>query len=147
MSDYILECWTDGSTIKRKGKGRGECGIGFVVTDGNNILFCGGEYIGVQTSNYAEMYSVLRCLEEVSKRIEGEVQGIRVYSDNEVVARGLNGEYEISSENLVHLVERVEDLTLPAEPTYEWVPRSSDPLNDFADLLAYTCSTGYPYDD
>ena len=147
MSDYVLECWTDGSTIKRKGKGRGECGVGFVVTDGNNILFCNGEYIGVQTSNYAEMYSILRCLEEVEKRIEGEVQGIRVYTDNEVVAKGLNGEYEISSENLVHLVERIEDLKLPADPEYRWVPRASDPLNDFADLLAYTCSTGYPYQD
>ena len=72
-----------------------------------------------------------------------------VYTDNEVVAKGLAGEYEITSENLVGLVSRIEDLygSLPAQPEYEWVPRSSDPLNEFVDLIAYTCSTGYPYDD
>jgi ribonuclease HI len=149
MSDAVLECWTDGSTIKRKGSGRGDCGVGFAVTDGSSILFCHGEFIGTQTSNYAEMYAILRCLEEITNRIEGDVQSIVVYTDNEVVAKGLAGEYDITSENLVGLVSRIEDLygSLPAQPEYEWVPRSSDPLNEFVDLIAYTCSTGYPYDD
>ena len=147
-NDVYLECWTDGSTIKQKGQGRGDCGIAYAVTDGTDILFCGGEFIGKQTSNYAEMYAILRCLEEVSERINGDVVGLTVYSDSEVSIKGLSGEYEISSENLVPLVERIEGMTykLPAEPEYQWVRgHSGEPLNEFVDLLAYTCSTGHPY--
>lgn len=147
---YSLECWTDGSTIKYKGKGRGECGIGFAVTDGAHMLFCVGEYIGFQTSNYAEFYAVLRCLESIIERIEGDVDSLTIYSDSEVLVKGLSGDYEISSENLVGLVERIEDTysSLPAEPRYEWTrSHSGDKMNEFVDLLAYTCSTGYPYDD
>ena len=46
-----------------------DCGIAYAVTDGNDILFCGAEFIGTQTSNYAELYAIMRCLEEVSKRL------------------------------------------------------------------------------
>ena len=150
MSEYSIECWTDGSTIKHQGKGRGECGIGFAVTDGDHILFCGGEYIGYQTSNYAEFYAVLRCLEEVASKIEGEVKSLTIYSDSEVLVNGLNGDYNISSDNLVELVERIESSydSLPSDPVYKWTrSHSGDKMNEFVDLLAYTCSTGYPYDD
>ena len=41
-----------------------------------------------------------------------------------------------------------EAASLPAQPTYEWVrAHSGNKMNEFVDLLAYTCSTGYPYDD
>lgn len=149
-SEVYLECWTDGSTIKRKGQGRGDCGIAFAVTDGSDILFCGGEFIGKQTSNYAEMYAILRCLEEVAERIEGDILGLTVYSDSKVSIEGLAGRFEIRSENLVPLVKRIEGLymRLPAEPEFEWVRgHNGEPLNEFVDLLAYTCSTGHPYDE
>ena len=150
MTDVILECWTDGSTIKRKNSGRGGCGIAYAVTDGNDILFCGGEFIGTQTSNYAELYAIMRCLEEVAEKIEGEVMSLVVYSDSEVSVKGLRGEYNIQSPNLKPIVEKIDNLTgnLPAEPEYEWVRgHSGEPLNEFVDKLAYVCSTGYPYDD
>lgn len=150
MTDVILECWTDGSTIKRKNSGRGDCGIAYAVTDGNDILFCGGEFIGTQTSNYAELYAIMRCLEEVAEKIEGEVMSLVVYSDSEVSVKGLRGEYNIQSPNLKPIVEKIDNLTgnLPAEPEYEWVRgHSGEPLNEFVDKLAYVCSTGYPYDD
>jgi len=150
MSDVILECWTDGSTIKRKNSGRGDCGIAYAVTDGNDILFCGAEFIGTQTSNYAEMYAIMRCLEEVAEKIEGEVMSLVVYSDSEVSVKGLRGEYNIQSPNLKPIVKKIDNLvgSLPAEPEYEWVRgHSGEPLNEFVDKLAYVCSTGYPYDD
>ena len=149
-NDVVIECWTDGSTIKRKGRGRGDCGIGYIVTDGNDILFCGGEFIGTQTSNYAEFYAVLRCLEEITKKIEGEVSQLIVYSDSEIVVKGLTGDYNINSPNLEHFPNDIERLysDLPSEPEYRWVKgHSGQPLNEFADLIAYTCSTGYPYDE
>ena len=59
MTDVILECWTDGSTIKRKNSGRGDCGIAYAVTDGNDILFCGAESRNSKTSNYAELYAIM----------------------------------------------------------------------------------------
>ena len=104
MTEVILECWTDGSTIKRKNSGRGDCGIGYAVTDGNDVLFCGAEFIGTQTSNYAEMYAILRCLEEVADKVEGEVMALTVYSDSEVCIKGLQGDYNIKSPNLLPLV-------------------------------------------
>ncbi len=150
MTDVILECWTDGSTIKRNNSGRGDCGIGYAVTDGNDILFCGGEFIGTQTSNYAELYAILRCLEEVAEKIEGEVMSLVIYSDSEVSVKGLRGEYDIQSPNLKPIMEKIESISgdLPSEPEYEWVRgHSGEPLNEFVDKLAYVCSTGYPYDD
>ena len=150
MTDVILECWTDGSTIKRKNSGRGDCGIAYAVTDGNDILFCGGEFIGTQTSNYAELYAIMRCLEEVAEKIEGEVMSLVIYSDSEVSVKGLRGEYDIQSPNLKPLMEKIDNISgdLPAEPEYEWVRgHSGEPLNEFVDKLAYVCSTGYPYDD
>ena len=61
MTDVILECWTDGSTIKRKNSGRGDCGIAYAVTDGNDILFCGAEFIGTKpaiTQNFMRLCDV-----------------------------------------------------------------------------------------
>ena len=150
MTEVILECWTDGSTIKRKNSGRGDCGIGYAVTDGNDVLFCGAEFIGTQTSNYAEMYAILRCLEEVADKVDGEVMTLTVYSDSEVCIKGLQGDYNIKSPNLLPLVKKIEALygDLPAEPEYQWVRgHSGEPLNEFVDKLAYVCSTGYPYDN
>ena len=104
MTNVILECWTDGSTIKRKNSGRADCGIAYAVTDGNDILFCGAEFVGTQTSNYAELYAILRCLEEVAERIEGEVMPLVIHSDSEVCVKGLRGEYDIKSPNLKPMV-------------------------------------------
>ena len=93
---------------------------------------------------------MLRCLEEISNKIDGDVQEIIIYSDSEVVVKGLSGEYDISSENLVGIVERIDEIysSLPTEPTFRWTKaHAGDKLNEFVDLLAYTCSTGYPYGD
>ena len=140
-----LHCWTDGSAINSEGMGIGDCGIGIVVTNGDNILFCIGEYIGSNTSNYAEFYAILRCLEEIRDRIGEEIYGIDILSDSEVAVNGLEGISNIVSDNLIPIIQQIEDVCddIGVIPTYIWTPaHSDDRLNRLSDMPAYTSSTG-----
>ncbi len=140
-----LRCWTDGSTIHSEGMGIGDCGIGLVVTNGDHILFCIGEYIGSQTSNYSEFFAILRCLEEVRDRIGDEIYGIDIMTDSEVAVNGLEGISNIVSDNLIPIIQQIEDVgdEIGVTPTFIWTPaHSDDRLNRLSDMLAYTCSSG-----
>ena len=140
-----LHCWTDGSAIHSEGMGIGDCGIGIVVTNGDHILFCIGEYIGSNTSNYAEFYAILRCLEEIRDRVGDEIYGIDILSDSEVAVNGLEGISNIVSDNLIPIIQQIEDVCddIGVIPTYIWTPaHSDDRLNRLSDMLAYTSSSG-----
>ena len=125
--------------------GIGDCGIGIVATNGDHILFCIGEYIGSNTSSYAEFYAILRCLEEIRDRIGEEIYSIDILSDSEVAVNGLEGISNIVSDNLIPIMQQIEDVCedIGVIPTYIWTPaHSDDRLNRLSDMLAYTSSSG-----
>ena len=142
-----LDCWTDGSTIKKGRKGNGPSAIGIVVADADTeqIIFAVGEYIGHATNNYAEFYAVERCLELIMDRFEEIAFDIHVISDSKLVVETMKENWELKQDRLIKVQRRIErlEVKLGSKPTYVWVRGHSDyELNEIADLLAYTVAKG-----
>lgn len=137
------EVWTDGS----KGE-HGDAGIGVVVVnrDYDGIDFLLGEYIGRETSNYAEFYAVVRSLEEIYERLNvPEYVNITIKSDSQLLVKGMNGEHKIKAPKLVQLKARIEKMhmKLRTEPEYIWVrAHVGNPMNELADFLAVKSMAG-----
>ena len=135
--------WTDGSMGEH-----GDAGIGIVVVnrDYDGIDFLLGEYIGKETSNYAEFYAVVRALEEVYERIENpEIVNITIKSDSQLLVKGMNGEHKIQAPKLVQLKARIErmHMKLRTEPEYIWVKAHvGNKMNELADFLAVKSMAG-----
>ena len=97
-------------TIYTDGAARGNPGpsaSGFMAYHGGRLLHKHFEYNGKQTNNYAEYRAILLALEWcVSEKSIGHV---RLYSDNELVVRQLNGDYRLKSASLRPLNESVKE--------------------------------------
>ena len=68
-----LELWTDGSCFKddpTDSIGPAGSGIVCVDVDSGKIQFLLGEYIGIESNNYAEFRAIEIGLDEVSRRYE-----------------------------------------------------------------------------
>ena len=139
----VYHVWTDGS----KGE-HGDAGIGVVIVnrdlDGIEYLF--GEYIGKQTSNFAEFYAVLRALETVYERVAHPSRlEIQVRSDSQLLVRGMTGQYKIKEPALVKIKTGIENMhfKLKTEPEYIWVKAHvGNRLNELADFLAVKSMAG-----
>ena len=97
----VYHVWTDGSEGEH-----GDAGIGVVIVnrdlDGIEYLF--GEYIGKQTSNYAEFFAVQRALETIYERVDSPTRlDIQVRSDSQLLVKGMNGDYNIQKPHLVKI--------------------------------------------
>ena len=140
-----IKCWTDGSCVLIPNKGVGECGIGYVIADdAGNILYCGGEYIGQHSSSYAEMYAILRCMEEVNVKIDDDITSMCLFSDSKVSVDALEEEVELNDPDLIEIMDRIESesIDMRVVPTFVWTPAAQDRYNRLADSMAYTCSSG-----
>lgn len=139
----IYHVWTDGS----KGE-HGDAGVGVVIVnrdlDGIEYLF--GEYIGKQTSNYAEFYAVQRALETIYERVTSPSRlEIEIRSDSQLLVKGMNGENKIQKPHLLQIKTEIEKLhfKLKVEPEYIWVKAHvGNRLNELADFLAVKAMAG-----
>lgn len=79
----------------------GEAGIGVTIstTDGQKIAEI-SEYLGITTNNIAEYKALIRGLEEALLSGATEVE---VYTDSELMARQINGQYKVKNEGLLPL--------------------------------------------
>lgn len=81
----------------------GISGIGIVICDEyEDMIFELGQYIGVQTNNYAEYKALTRALEIA---IDMGIYEVEVYMDSELVVKQIKGEYKVKSENLYPMYE------------------------------------------
>lgn len=79
----------------------GPAGIGVVLKEEDGtVLLEVSEYIGETTNNVAEYSALLRGLEEAGKLAPDT---LTVYTDSELMARQLSGQYKVKAEHLQQL--------------------------------------------
>lgn len=115
MEAVVVNC--DGGSRGNPGKSA----LGVVIkTSKGEIIEELGEYLGIQTNNYAECMAVVKALEVLHER---ELYKANFYLDSELVVKQIKGEYKIKSENIAHLHERIKELSKGMELTFEHVYR------------------------
>ncbi len=123
-----MKLYIDGASRGNPGK----AGIGVVLCNeaGEPVREI-SESVGIATNNVAEYRALIRGLEEA--RALG-ADAIEVYTDSELLARQLDGQYAVHSPHLRPLYHRVRALLrLFKSATVQHIPRSQ---NQRADALA-----------
>ena len=101
MSAETLVAYVDGAARGNPGP----AGIGVVLSDPEgNVLKEIAEPLGRTTNNVAEYTALIRALEEA--RALG-CSRISVYTDSELMARQISGQYRVKTEHLFPLYQRV----------------------------------------
>jgi ribonuclease HI len=147
--DVKLELWTDGSCYKDDSTDAiGDAGSGIVCVeaDTNKILFLLGEYIGVESNNYAEYRAIEIGLEEIKRRYEvDESFEIEVVSDSKLAVNTLGGSWKTNKSHLREIIGRIQELEdeLGVIIQYSWVKAHIGVhYNELADYLAYNAARG-----
>ena len=92
------------------------------------------EDIGDRTNNEAEYHALLKLLSILSARATGAgasdrwgEEGVRIYSDSELLVKQLNGEYKVREERLRELRDSARELMDKLGPVHvEWVSREEN---------------------
>lgn len=86
----------------------GQAGLGVVIfaEDGQKILEV-SEYLGSTTNNVAEYQALIRGLEEA--KILGATV-VEVFTDSELMARQINGQYKVKNAGLIPLYQKAKEL-------------------------------------
>lgn len=97
--------------INTDGGSRGNPGpsaSGFVIkSELGDVIYSGGEYLGISTNNRAEYYAVELALK---KALEIGAESVRLYLDSELVAKQLNGIYKVRDEELLLVYNNIKRL-------------------------------------
>lgn len=143
------ELWTDGSCFKDEHTdSKGACGSGIVCveSDSDKIQFLLGEFIGIQTNNFAEFKAIEIGLEEIKQRFEvDESLDIEVISDSKMAVNILAGNWNTDKDHILEVVDRIQELEeeLGVVIRYEWVKAHIGVhYNELADYLAYNAARG-----
>lgn len=94
----------DGASLGNPGEGG--CGVILKDMEGRLIYF-GGEYLGRVTNNQAEYMALIRGLEEAYRR---GWKTILVFTDSELLARQINGNYKVRDQKLQVLYKKAKAL-------------------------------------
>lgn len=122
MEAVIVNC--DGGSRGNPGKSA----LGVVIkTAKGKIIEEVGEYLGVQTNNYAECMAVVKALEVLRQK---DLFKADFYLDSELVVKQINGEYKIKSENIAHLHQRIKELSKGMELSFSHVYRKDNTAAD-----------------
>ncbi len=90
----------------------GPAGAGVVIrTDGGELLYEAGFFLGRQTNNAAEYHAVIRALERAQRVAPDSIQ---LFSDSELLVRQLIGQYRVKSPRLADLFRQTQLLLLRA---------------------------------
>lgn len=114
----------------------GDSGAGMVVFDENGTeLMRDSKYLGRMTNNMAEYEALLNALE---KAHENSITHVSLYTDSQLVACQVSGEYKVRDEKLRPYVEKArESMRLFQSVDLKYIPRES---NNIADKLAKTAA-------
>lgn len=127
-----LNVFTDGAARGNPGK----AGIGIVVKDDSGAILAElNEYIGISTNNNAEYTALLHALNFILKTETLRCSSVVAYTDSELMARQIRGEYKVKEPGLKLMHQKVILLLRTAPFTFEirHIPRSR---NAEADALA-----------
>ncbi len=90
----------------RGNPGPAACGVVIRNAKGE-ILAELGEYLGIQTNNFAEYSGLLIALEYA---VEEKYPSLKVLSDSELLVRQMQGRYKVKSPGLIELYDRAKSL-------------------------------------
>ena len=123
-----LRIYIDAATRGNPGKS----GIGVVICDGQNKMVKKiSEYIGVTTNNVAEYSALIYALQEA---LIMKAKEVVVFTDSELVAKQVSGEYMVKNEDLKRLRKQVDHLSKGFEKVdIQFIKRER---NKSADTLA-----------
>jgi len=99
-------------TIFTDGGSRGNPGdsaYGFVVYRNNSLIYSEGEYLGIQTNNYAEYMAVISAFMWVRREL-GDDTIINLYSDSLLVMSQLTGKFKVKHPAIKPLVTKAKGL-------------------------------------
>ena len=109
----------------------GPAGVGVVIKDKDKVLKEISEAIGEATNNIAE-YTALKYALKEAAHFKRDV--LRIYTDSELLARQVTGQYKIKNEKLSVLFQEVSQLSLKFKTVeIKNIPREE---NKEADRLA-----------
>lgn len=100
-----ITIYTDGGSRGNPG----EAAYGFVVFRNNEKLYSEGEYLGIQTNNFAEYMAVINALRWARDNL-GENITIKLYCDSLLVASQLSGKFKVKHPAIKPLVEKAKGL-------------------------------------
>lgn len=96
--------YTDGAS--RGNPGQAGLGVVIYAEDGQKIAeLC--EYLGSTTNNIAEYKALIRGLEEA--KVLGATE-VEVFTDSELMARQINGQYKVKNAGLIPLYQKSKEL-------------------------------------
>ncbi|MBP7832224.1 MAG: ribonuclease HI family protein [Candidatus Levybacteria bacterium] len=127
MLTHTLTIYGDGGSRGNPG----EASYGFVVLEGDTVIYSEGKRIGIATNNVAEYSAVLAALNYLSSsKLEHEV--VNFFLDSELVVHQLNGKWKIKNEVLRGYFFKIKELQrdLQKKFTYTAVPREQNKLAD-----------------
>ena len=118
LDGKIMEKWINDSmnysqtftlTFDGASKGNpGPCGAGFVIYLCGKTIFEGNQFISKKnTNNFAEYSALLIALE---KCIDLNIKNIIIRGDSKLVIKQLNKEFNINSDNLVPIYDKILDI-------------------------------------
>ncbi len=113
-------CYTDGGARGNPGI----AGVGVVaLSESDETLFEGSQFLGNATNNYAEYAAVLVLLLELKKRFGKETKhmDIEVRMDSELVQKQLSHEYQIKEPSLVPQFVEIHNLRVTSFPHIRFV--------------------------
>tara|TARA_Y100000592_G_C5355386_1_gene260889 strand:- start:157 stop:609 length:453 start_codon:yes stop_codon:yes gene_type:complete len=110
----------------------GICGAGFLIYKGDEVIYKDCAVVSLKnTNNYAEYSAILL---GIKKALELDIKSLTVEGDSNLVINQLNQKYEVRSENLKPLYEKIiESLIDLDEIIFEHIYRTK---NTEADRLA-----------
>ncbi len=109
----------------------GPASYGFVLLDGDKVVWEEGGVLGIQTNNVAEYTGLIRGLEKCL--LLGGTQ-LTVKTDSQLMVRQISGQYKMKSPHLQPLLKRVKELLRELEQVEVLhIPREE---NKLADALA-----------
>lgn len=105
----------------------GEAAYGFVVYEGEKILYKEGKRIGIATNNVAEYSAVMNALRYIAS-LKHKVKTIDFFLDSKLAVEQLNGRWKIKSESLRSLYHTVKtlEMSLGIKITYSHVLREKN---------------------
>lgn len=131
MDELVIYC--DGGARGNPGPAAGA----FVVTDKTGkVLYEHGEYLGVNTNNFAEYRALVLALEWLTQRpAQGKApsaENVVVKLDSELVVKQTNGLYKVKSPNIFKMAVEVKSLKdkLNASVKFIHTPRAQNFLAD-----------------
>lgn len=121
-----VEVYCDGGS--RGNPGPSALGVVIKSTKGE-ILEEIGEYLGIQTNNYAEYSAVLCAMQKLNEMGVGKA---RFYLDSELAVKQLNGDYRVKNEVLKSLhskvIKQIGDMSITFTHVYREDNKEADAI-------------------